>query len=401
MKTAIIGGGITGLSLAYFLSKKGQCVTVFEKTAELGGLAATFPFENTRLEKFYHHLFSTDREIIQLIFELGLFDKLVWSRSSMGFYVKGKIHPFTSPLDLMRFPAVSWSSRIRLGLLSLRSKGRKDWERLSGVRAKEWLIGEIGEEAYRVVWEPLLFSKFGKHHENVPASWVWARLNARARSRGLFSERLGYLKGSFQVLVDALAESVKKSGGEIVLSRPIEKLSDLSSYDKIVFTMAPPLVAKIANIGEPVKYLGNICAVLETEDKISDYYWTNIGEGDFSFCAMIEHNNAFRDRDYNGKRAVYFSNYLEHDDPLWEMKDEDILKAYLKDLKRIKPDFTFIRYWVFRELYAQPVVGLNYKIPQFEIQPGRVYMVNNAQIYPQDRGLNDSLKLARKFSDII
>jgi protoporphyrinogen oxidase len=401
MKTAIIGGGITGLSLAYFLSKKGRKVTVFEKTAELGGLAATFPFENTRLEKFYHHLFSTDREIFQLIFELGLFPDLTWARSSMGFYTGGRIHPFTSPLDLMRFPAISFSSRIKLGLLSVKSKGLKDWEQLSRVRAKDWLIGEIGEEAYRVVWEPLLFSKFGKHHENVPASWVGARLNARARSRGLFSERLGYLRGSFQVLVDALAGSIKKAGGEILLGSPVEKLADLSSFDKIIFTLAPPLVAKIANIGEPVKYVGNICMVLETEDKISDYYWTNIGERDFSFCAMIEHHNAFHDRDYNGKRAVYLSNYLDQDDPLWGGKDEDVLKAYLKDLKRIKPNFTFINYWVFRELYAQPVVGLNYKIPQFEIQPGRVYMVNNAQIYPQDRGLNDSLKLARKFSDII
>ena len=55
MRIGIIGGGIAGLTAAYELAKKGHNVTVFEKEAELGGQASTFPIEGTRLEKFYHH----------------------------------------------------------------------------------------------------------------------------------------------------------------------------------------------------------------------------------------------------------------------------------------------------------------------------------------------------------
>ncbi|MFA4905306.1 MAG: FAD-dependent oxidoreductase [Candidatus Margulisiibacteriota bacterium] len=386
MKIAIVGGGVTGLSLAYFLTKKGKRVTVFEKEPYLGGLASTFPFQNTRLEKFYHHLFSSDREMLRLITELGLLSEVVWSRSSMGFRTKGKSYPFTSPFDLLYFSAISPWSRIKLGLLSLKSKRIKDWQKLSSIRASDWLKAEAGEEAYRVVWEPLLLAKFGKYANEVPAGWVWARLNARAASRGLVSERLGYLRGSFQVLWDTLAKKL-----EIVRSHPIEKTDELSQFDKVIFTNAPA----------GIKYLGNICAVLETEQKISDYYWLNIGEPGFAFCAVIEHNLAFGDEHYCGKRAVYLSNYVNQDDPLWNMNDEEVLKRYLRDLLRIKPDFKYNRSWVFRERFAQPVIGLNYQIPPFEVEPGRIYMVNNAQIYPQDRGLNDSCKLARRFSDII
>jgi protoporphyrinogen oxidase len=287
----------------------------------------------------------------------------------------------------MNFSAISLPARLKLGLLSIKSRRLKDWQKLSNVRASDWLTAEVGEEAYRVVWEPLIRAKFGKYSNDVPASWVWARLNARARSRGVFSERLGYLRGSFQVLWDALAERIKAGGGEILLSQTIEKVAEMSSFDKIILTQAPP--------SELVKYLGNICVVLETKEKISDYYWLNIGEPDFSFCALIENHNAFEDR------AIYLSNYLDQDDPLWKMPDEEVLKVYLKDLRRIKPDLKYERYWVFRERYAQPVIGLNYQVPPFESSPGRVYMVNNSQIYPQDRGLNDSCKLARRFSDIM
>jgi protoporphyrinogen oxidase len=396
LKIAVVGGGITGLTLAYYLSEKNK-VSIFEKEPYLGGLLSTFAFENTRLEKTYHHLFANDDSALQLISELGLTDKLVWSKSSMGFYAKGKLYPFTSPFDLLNFSAVSFSSRIKLGLLSLRAKGIKDWQKLSGIKAKDWLIEQVGEEAYRVVWEPLLYFKFGKRHEEVPASWVWARLSARAGTRGLFSERLGYLKGSFGVLIDALAKKIKQRGGEISLSQPIKELSELSSYDRIIFTMAPPLVSEIVEIKNPTPYLGNICLVMETSDSISKYYWVNIADNDISFCLFVEQNNGFEDEGYKGKRAVYLSNYLDKGDPLWDLSDSEILNIYLKDLRKIRPDFNFDKYWIFRERFAQPLIALNYNVPPFEIEKNRIYMLSNAQIYPQDRGLGDSIKLVKRF----
>ena len=66
MKIAIIGGGITGLTAAYTLVKKGHRVTIFEKEKTLGGLASGFRQPNWRwhLESAYHHLFTNDTVII-------------------------------------------------------------------------------------------------------------------------------------------------------------------------------------------------------------------------------------------------------------------------------------------------------------------------------------------------
>ncbi|MFQ5988153.1 MAG: FAD-dependent oxidoreductase, partial [Dehalococcoidia bacterium] len=70
MNIGIIGGGIAGLSAAYELGKKRHKVALFEKEAHLGGQAATFEVAGERLERFYHHIFTSDVDIIRLIDEL-------------------------------------------------------------------------------------------------------------------------------------------------------------------------------------------------------------------------------------------------------------------------------------------------------------------------------------------
>src|SRR5579875_3896631 len=79
MEYAILGGGALGLGAAYRLARKGESVMVFEQEKEAGGLAAGFRVGDAWLEKFYHHLFRTDKTIIKLIEEVGLGEKLVWS----------------------------------------------------------------------------------------------------------------------------------------------------------------------------------------------------------------------------------------------------------------------------------------------------------------------------------
>src|SRR5262245_11612565 len=83
-RTAILGGGALGLTVALRLAQRGERVTVFERESTPGGLAAGFrpapdldgggPF----LEKFYHHLFRSDTAVTALIEELGLGGRLVW-----------------------------------------------------------------------------------------------------------------------------------------------------------------------------------------------------------------------------------------------------------------------------------------------------------------------------------
>jgi len=72
MKIAIIGAGLTGLSAGYYLTKKGYNVTIFEKESFPGGLAGSFLINNWQwpLERYYHHIFTSDYEVKKLADEL-------------------------------------------------------------------------------------------------------------------------------------------------------------------------------------------------------------------------------------------------------------------------------------------------------------------------------------------
>ena len=76
-KVAIIGGGITGLTVAHDLMRQspGQFeITIFEAAPQLGGLAAGFKGRKEwdwALEHYYHHLFTSDKAMFDLLSEIG------------------------------------------------------------------------------------------------------------------------------------------------------------------------------------------------------------------------------------------------------------------------------------------------------------------------------------------
>jgi protoporphyrinogen oxidase len=61
-QVTIVGAGFTGLAAAFDLAKNGIKVTVLEAESELGGLAAAFDVGGEKLDRFYHHWFTNDRE---------------------------------------------------------------------------------------------------------------------------------------------------------------------------------------------------------------------------------------------------------------------------------------------------------------------------------------------------
>ena len=78
MRIAIIGAGITGLTLAYLLNRRGHDVALYEAGNAPGGELATVTVGGEPIERFYHHLFTHDRFMIELCRELGIEQHLGW-----------------------------------------------------------------------------------------------------------------------------------------------------------------------------------------------------------------------------------------------------------------------------------------------------------------------------------
>ena len=81
----------------------------------LGGQAATIDVgDGVLLERYYHHLFTCDREMHDLCAEIGV-ELETWP-STVSIFRNGALHPFTTPMDLLRFKPMSPLSRVRMGV---------------------------------------------------------------------------------------------------------------------------------------------------------------------------------------------------------------------------------------------------------------------------------------------
>lgn len=420
----IVGGGFTGLSAAYELAKVGIKVTVLEADGEIGGLASAFDVGGEKLDRFYHHWFTNDLEVMQLIEELGLQSQVQIHPTNTGVYYANNFFKLSTPLDLLRFTPLSFLDRIRLGLLALRARKVQDWMTLESQTAEEWLRGLGGEKVYEVVWQPLLKGKFGPYAEQVSAVWFWNKLKLRGGSRGKGGEeRLAYFKGGFVKVAEGLAREIQRLGGTIQLNSPVQAIrpDDQGGWvcetpqgtvraDRVVVTPALPLVADMVKSWaapeyvqglQKINYIGNVCLVLELDRPLSSTYWLNVNEPSFPFVGVIEHTNFERPESYGGRHIVYLSKYLPHTDRLYSMTPDEFLDYALPYLQRMFPALS--RSWIqahhlWRARWSQPVVEKHYSrlIPAEDGPRPGFHLCSMAQIYPEDRGTNYAIREGRK-----
>jgi protoporphyrinogen oxidase len=434
MNIAIIGGGFTGLTCAYRLLQKGHKVVLYEAGESVGGLASGFKINGTNLEKTYHHIFRTDADIIDLTKELGVIDNLQWLDSSVSNYSKGAIYPFSSPNDLLTFKPLPFFDRIRLGLVTLFLKFTHSWKPFIKITAYDWMKKFAGKNATSVIWEPLLKGKFTeKYYKKVSMSWLWARLHTRIGARSkedIKNEHLGYYRGGFDVLVEALKVKIVDLGGQILTSTKITGIDDQKngqvelyfaenkkSFDKVLVTTPSSIFAsliksqtsEILNYKEKlnsVDYIGAICLIFTSSQDLSKYYWHNILDTKFPFLVFINHTKLTPKKWYKNENVYYLGAYSPHDSDLFNSSEEEIKSLWFEYLSKIFPDFDqakITQEFLFKFRNAQHVVDTDYisKIPDYKTPLQNVYLSNFSQIFPEDRGTNFAVREGNKIAEII
>lgn len=421
-KIIVIGGGLTGLSCAYFASRAGYQVTVLESDNKLGGLIDTFEIGGNRLEKFYHHFFTHDTELLWLLKELGISDQLVFYNSSMGVYSCRRIYNFDGPVDLLKMGRLNIEDKIRFGLTSVYLSKLADWRKNENVPIYDWFLKYAGKNVTEIIWEPLLKSKFGSYYNQVPLSWMIGRLSQRVGSRQGFKEKLGYLQGSIDVLLKALVDKLQSQNVELITNARINQLvtdghrltgagtmgrtypADLiistiptTSLSQLVKEHDPKYAESLSKIG----YFGALCLIYELTESLSDIYWLNVAEKNLSFGGVIEHTNLMTTDHYNGSHIVYLSRYFSPQEEDAQMTGEQIKEVMFSDLKKIHPKLTqsmIINTYLFKTNAAATVCDLNFsqKVPACKTPIDNLYTVNMAHIYPDERSCNNSIRTAAR-----
>ena len=418
----MIGAGVAGLVAAHRLTAAGHAVDVYERWPGLGGQAATLDVGGGhRLERYYHHLFTTDRHIAALYEELGL--EIEWRPSSVAMFAHGRSWPFTTPVDLLRFRPLSLVDRIRMGVAVLALRRRGDRARFERVTARAWIERWMGRGPWREVWGPMLRGKFGERADSIAMVWLWCKLRLR-RGEDAREERLGYPRGSWQPLFEALRGRIEARGGRVLVDRPAVRIAPgfevtygapgsfraghdprgfepagAERYDRVLATVPNDVFARLTDLPEPpIEYFAALCLLLELDRPFGRFYWTNVADRALPFVGLVEHTNFVEPERYDGRRFLYVANYLEHGHELLSLDADELLERYLPGLRRVNPGFdrSWVRdRWLHREPAAQPIVTVGYheRIPPLETAVPGLVLANTTQVYPEDRGTNYAVRL--------
>lgn len=422
MKIAIIGAGFGALAAAYDLSKdKNNSIEIIDPNDSAGGLAAGFKEASWdwSLEEHYHHTFDTDKAFKKFLSELGLRQQLVYKKAKSSTLYDGKIWQIDTPMALLKFKEISFFSRLRTGAVLAFLKLLPNGIVLEKFRASKFLIATMGKESWKVIWEPLFISKFGRFKDEVNLSWFWARVNPRTAA-------LGYFDGGFKKLADLIVVKLEKKGVKFSFSHRVERINKVEGqfilsltdqngkkeskrYDLVISTLASPLFAKLIDLpelkGEKMLGLGAMTMLLRLKKKIlnDSTYWLNINEKNWPFVAMVEHDNLVSSTHYNGESLVYLGRYLEANDPAYQKSAAQLLADYRPFLQKIDPDFdrNLIEAKVFKAPFAQPISFLNQSktLPKFDTSLKNLYWVSMQHVYPFDRGINHAVSSARKLAE--
>lgn len=430
MRVAILGGGMTGLTAAYYLSQKSDnTVVVYEAESGLGGLASGFRGEgwDWTLERAYHHIFSSDKFIINFLREVGYPGVIFSKPTTASLYEREdeyRVFAVDTPFELLRFPLLSFAEKIRSGAVLGAFKvspylsyfDKHSTEELS----KKWM----GKNAYETLFGEIFRKKFGKYAENILASFIWSRIHMRTKT-------LGYMEGGFQTMIDHIALRCEEQGVNIEKSTKVTDITknkdnifvltiekqgktNQETFDFVVSTLPSPILATVAgqilttteiSKLQKLKYLSANNLILETDSKVFEKeYWVSLCTPKIPSLVFLQHTNFMNSNHYNNHHLLYIGSYGEPDDKLMTMNKEELLALYLPTIQKIAgKKLTIHNSFLWKARHAQPIFDLTFleNVPHFHTSDPRFFIANLDMTYPYDRGTNYAVKLGKEVSSLV
>ncbi|HVL09663.1 MAG TPA: NAD(P)/FAD-dependent oxidoreductase [Burkholderiaceae bacterium] len=420
-RIAVLGAGPMGLAVAYQLALDGHTPVVFEADDRVGGMTASFDFSGLEIERYYHFHCISDHAFLQVLDELGLASKMRWTETRMGYWYQNRLQPWGNPVALLRFRGLGLVAKFRYGLHAFLSTKRDDWRPLDNVEATGWIRRWVGKEAYDVLWRKLFELKFYEYTSGLSAAWIWSRIRRIGRSRySLFREKLGYLEGGSNTLLQAMKQAIETRGGEIRLRAPVQKVlidqgrvtglqtpAGTETFDRVISTVPLPYVPRLMPDLPPdvlakfqaLKNIAVVCVIAKLRKPVTDNFWLNTNDPEMDIPGVVEYTN-LRPLD---EHVVYVPFYMPGEHPKFADADTVFLDKVRRYLRKINPALTdddFIDMRASRYRHAQPICDPEYldKLPPVALPVQGLWVADTSYYYPEDRGISESIGFGRNMA---
>ena len=276
MKVAIIGGGLTGLSAAYYMGKAfpNWEIHVLESSNRWGGKVQTKRHDGYVVEVGPDSYLARKTAMTDLVKAVGLGDTLVRNATGESYiYHQGQMKPIPGgsiigiPTEFLPFATstlLSWSGKVRAGLDFF----KKAYPGKGDMSIDAFFRYHLGDELVNLLIEPLLSGIYGgdlkrlsllgtfpefrqleQKHGNL-VKGMMAMQSMRTRSGANAEGQFAQLTGGLASLVDALVEQMPKNVSLHTSTEVLEvSYTDnvyvvriqggTESYDRLVVTTPP------------------------------------------------------------------------------------------------------------------------------------------------------------------
>jgi len=422
-RIAVLGAGPMGLAVAYQLALDGNQPIIYEADDRIGGMTASFDFNGIEIERYYHFHCISDSAFLQILDELNLTNKMNWVETKMGYWFNNQLQDWGNPIALLRFKGLSFYAKFRYGLHAFYSTKINDWSSLDHKDALKWIKGWVGNEAYEVLWRRLFEYKFYNYSNNLSAAWIWSRIRRIGRSRyNLFKEKLGYLDGGSNTLLQAMKHKITELGGEFHLKSPVSKVIIHKecvvgvqvhgieiTFDKVISTIPLPYISKVIpdlpndllKTFDSRKNIAVVCVIAKLSKQVTPNFWLNTNDPEMDIPGLVEYSN-LRPLD---QHIAYVPFYMPGEHPNYLDSDEVFINKVMKYILKINPSFSesdFIDIKASRYRFAQPICEPNYldNLPSVSLPIKGLWVADTSYYYPEDRGISESIGFGRNLAKL-
>lgn len=240
MRVAIAGAGLAGLACAKYLVDAGHQPIVYESRDVLGGLVAAWKDEDGDwYETGLHAFFGAYPNMLQLLQELGISDRLQWKEHALifnqpekpGTYSYFKVPDIPAPFNVIMSivnnnDMLSWEQKFRfaVGLWPGVAFGQKYVEDMDKYSLLEWLRKQgvddrVNSDVFIAASKALTFI----NPEDVSATIPLTAINRFLRER--YGSKIAFLDGSpTERLCQPIVDYFTERGGEVHLEKPLKEI---------------------------------------------------------------------------------------------------------------------------------------------------------------------------------
>jgi len=348
-KLAIIGGGISGLSLAYYLQDKFD-ITVFEKE-KWGGKAYTQKIDKYLLEEGVNGFLSNSPKTLELCEEIGIKPVKANDNAKKRFIFDDKLIEIpVKPLDFIKSDILSFKGKLRI-LKEFFIKPKCEEESV-----EEFATRRLGEEFTQKMMIPMLAGIYASTPAKTSMNAAFPKLKKIECEYGsLFKGMMKLKRGgqpsgelhSFEWGMSEFIEKLKEKTKANFIKKEINNIDELSEFDKVVIAIPAYAAAKILKKYEKLSKL--LSKIEYNPVAIVGFDYEDIKPVGFGILTIKEKSLGILMDKYifpnrNGIRVMLGG--ARYPD-IKQMSEEEIIEIAKKDVEKItgakEPKFSWIK----------------------------------------------------------